>query len=51
MEMVVNAFALNMASEEAIAPRQSMIGWLLRKVTPSRGLPSHILAITGLDVA
>jgi hypothetical protein len=48
MEMVVNAFALNMASEEAIAPRQSMVGWLMRKVTGARRLPSHILAITDL---
>jgi hypothetical protein len=51
MEMVVNAFSLNMASEEAIAPRQSMVGWLMRTVTRARSLPSHILAITSVDAA
>ena len=51
MEMVVNAYALNVSSEEAIAPRQSMLGWLMRKVSSARSIPSHILAITSVDVA
>jgi len=50
MEMVVNAYALNVSSEEALAPRQSMLSWLKRAVTSARSLPSHVLAITNVDV-
>ena len=48
MEMVINAFTLNMASEQAIAPRQSMMSWFRSKVSGKKGLPAHILAITDL---
>jgi len=51
MEMVVNAYALHVSSEEALAPRQSMLGWLKRTVTSARRLPSHLLAYTSVDVA
>jgi hypothetical protein len=50
MDMVINAHALHMSSEEALAPRQSMFSWLMRTVNRARSLPSHILAITSLDV-
>jgi len=45
MEMVINAYALNMSSEQAIAPRQGMLSRLMRKV-----VPQHILAITSVEV-
>ena len=46
MEMVINAYALNVSSEQAIAPRQGVLARLMRKV-----VPSHILAITNVDAA
>jgi len=45
MEMVINAYALNLSAEEAIAPRLSMAGRLLRTISRA-AVPSHILAIT-----
>jgi hypothetical protein len=51
MEMVIKGFALNMASEAAIAPSQSVAGWLMSKISSARSLPSHILAITSVDAA
>ena len=51
MELVVNAYALNVSSEEALAPRQSMLSWLKRTVSSARSLPSHVLAITHIDAA
>ena len=44
MEMVINAYALNVSSEEAIAPL-SMVGRLFRTIGRVAA-PSHILAIT-----
>jgi hypothetical protein len=49
MENVVTAYALNMAPEQAIAPRQ-MFSWMLRKIGVG-SLPSHILAYTKVDLA
>lgn len=51
MEMVVNAYALHVSSEEALTVRQSMVSWLQRKITSARSVPSHILAYTSVDVA
>jgi hypothetical protein len=49
MEMVINAYALNMASEEAIAPRQNMVSWLMSRIGRA-AVPSHILALTKVDL-
>jgi len=49
MEMVISAYALNIASDEAIAPRRNMVSWLMIKITGA-SLPSHILALTSVDV-
>lgn len=43
--MEVNAYVLNLASEEAIAPRQSMVGWLMSKINGAK-MPSHVLGLT-----
>jgi hypothetical protein len=51
MEMVIHAHALNMTSEEAIAPRQNMVSWLMSKVGSVAAVPSHILALTKVDLA
>jgi hypothetical protein len=44
MEMVINAYALNLSSEEAIAPL-SMVGRMIRSIGRVAA-PSHVLAIT-----
>jgi len=45
MEMVINGYALNLSSEQAIAPRQGLFSRLLSKV-----VPQHILASTSIEV-
>ena len=51
MEMVINGFALNMASEEAIAPTRHLFSWIVGKVTSSsQRLSTHVLAATSLEV-
>ncbi len=48
--MDVKAFALNLASEEVLAPR-NLFRWLVNKVTGGRTLPSNVYGITSLDAA
>jgi hypothetical protein len=51
MEMVINGFALNIASEEAIAPRQNVFSWIVSKIASgSKNLPAHILGYTKLEL-
>jgi len=43
--MVINAYALNMSSEQAIAPRQGILSRLMHKI-----VPQHILAATSISL-
>ncbi len=49
MEMVINAYALNVSSEEAIAPRLSMVSRLIQTVSRA-AVPPHVLAITKIGL-
>jgi hypothetical protein len=49
MEMVINAYALNVNAEEAIAPRLSMVGRLFRTIGRA-AVPPHVLAITKISL-
>jgi len=45
MELVINGYALNLSAEQAVAPRVSLVGRILRTI-----VPAHVLASTSVSL-